>query len=155
MRRDLTALADGFQFHLRDADAAYSFPPEWPEAAMADRVFAVPSAIGILVAKNWFVPVAIEVVASSPEIDEEGWDHIVEATLALPSGRLVLAGGPGPGRDQPPVELPAPGSWRLLILMGNLDRTAVEALGDDYYKVMLWPGDGPLVVRKRWTPAPG
>jgi hypothetical protein len=53
------------------------------------------------------------------------------------------------------VELPATGSWRTLILMGNLDRTAVEALGDDYYKVVLWPGAGPLVVRKHWTPSEG
>lgn len=152
MRRDLTALADGFQFHLRDEGAAYVFPPEWPEAAMADRVLPAPASLGILAAKNWFVPVAIEVVAQEPAIEDEAWDHIVVATLALPSGRLVLAGGPAPGRDQPPVELPA-GSWRALILMGNLDRTAVDAEGDDYYKVVLWPGDGPLVVRKRWLPA--
>ena len=152
MRRDLTALADEFQFHLRDEGAAYVFPPEWPEAVQADRVYPAPGSLGVLAAKNWFVPVAIEVVEQEPELDPEAWDHIVEATLALPSGRLVLAGGPGPGRDQPPVDLPA-GTWRTLILMGNLDRTAVEAVGDDYYKVVLWPGDGPLVVRKRWTPA--
>lgn len=151
MRRDLTALADGFQFHLRDADAAYAFPPDWPESAHADRVYPAPGSLGILAAKNWFVPVTIEVAQAAPEIDDDAWDHIVEATLTLPSGRLVLAGGPTPGRDQPPVDLP-PGTWRVLILMGNLDRTAIEAVGDDYYKVVLWPGDGPLVVRKRWTP---
>jgi len=154
VRRDLTALADGFQFHLRDEGAAYVFPPEWPEAIHADRVYPAPGSLGILAAKNWFVPVAIEVAHVPPEIDDAAWDHIVEVTLALPSGRLVLAGGPAPGRDQPPVEL-SPGTWRALILMGNLDRTAVDAEGDDYYKVVLWPGDGPLIVRKRWLPSDG
>jgi hypothetical protein len=151
MRRDLTALADGFQFHLRDEGSAYAIPPEWPESARDDRVYPAPGSLGILAAKNWFVPVAIEVVEAAPTIDAEAWDHIVEATLQLPSGRLVLAGGPTPGRDQPPVDL-TPGSWRALILMGNLDRTAIDAEGDDYYKVVLWPGGGDLVVRKRWMP---
>lgn len=151
-RFDRTALADRFQFHLRDGQAAYAFPEVWPEAALHDRLLVAPGALGVLTAKNWFVPVAIEIAEREPEIDPDAWDHIALAALALPSGELLLGGGPLPVRDQPPLPLAA-GAWRVLVLCGNLDRCAPDAEGDDYYRIVLWPGDGPVEVRKRWAPS--
>lgn len=153
MRFDRTALADHFQFHLRDGQAAYAFPEEWPAPARDDRVLTAPGAIGVRAAKNWFVPVTIVIAETEPVIEADAWDHIVLAPLALPSGGLLLGGGPLPVRDQPALAL-APGTWQALVLSGNLDRSAPDAEGDDYYKVVLWPGDGALAVRKRWVPRP-
>jgi hypothetical protein len=152
VRFDRTAFADAWQFHLRDDGATVAFPEPWPDQVLADRVLAGPGAVAVRAAKNWFVPVTIEVVDAEPSIEAEAWDHIVIAELALPSGRLVLGSGQTPGKDQPAITVP-PGTYRLLLLSGNLDRTAPEAVGDDYYKAVLWPGSGPLEVRKRWVAA--
>lgn len=152
MRFNRTAFADVWQFHFRDDGAAVAFPEPWPDVAMADRILAGPGAIAVRAAKNWFVPVTVEVVDSEPQIDSDAWDHIVITELSLPSGKLVLGSGQTPGKDQPAIEV-LPGTYRLLLLSGNLDRTAIEAVGDDYYKAVLWPGSGPLEIRKRWQPA--
>lgn len=152
MRFDRTAFADTWQFHLRDDSATVAFPEPWPESAMADRVLIGVSAVAVRAAKNWFVPVTIEVLDGEPEIEAEAWDHIVLTELALPSGRLVLGSGQTPGKDQPAISV-LPGTYRLLVLSGNLDRTAPEAVGDDYYKALLWPGSGSLEIRKRWIAA--
>lgn len=152
MRFNRTAFADAWQFHLRDDGAAVAFPEPWSDEAMADRVLAGAGALAVRAAKNWFVPVTIELLDAEPEIEAEAWDHIALAELALPSGKLVLGSGQTPGKDQPAIDVP-PGTYRLLLLSGNLDRTAVEAVGDDYYKAILWPGSGPVEIRKRWVAA--
>ena len=149
MRFNRTAFADAWQFHVRDDSAAMAFPEPWSDDDLANRLLAAPGAVAIRTAKNWFVPVTIELLDHEPDIDPEAWDHIALAELALPSGKLVLGSGQTPGKDQPAIDV-SPGTYRLLLLSGNLDRTALEAVGDDYYKVILWPGLGPLEIRKRW-----
>jgi len=152
VRFNRTAFADAWQFHLRDDTAAMAFPEPWSDAAMADRMLAGHGAVAVRAAKNWFVPVTIELLDHEPTIEPEAWDHIALTELALPSGKLVLGSGQTPGKDQQAIDV-SPGTYRLLLLSGNLDRTAVEAVGDDYYKAVLWPGSGPLEIRKRWVAA--
>ena len=150
MRFNCTAFADTWQFHLRDDATVVAFPEPWPELARADRILAGTGAIAVRAAKNWFVPVTIEIVDHEPAIEADAWDHIVLTELSLPSGKLVLGSGQTSGKDQPAIAV-EPGTYRLLLLSGNLSRMAPEALGDDYYKAVLWPGSGPVEFRKRWA----
>ena len=63
------------------------------------------------------VPVEIEIVDGAPALDFGAWDHVAEASLDLPSGRLeihqctdgsvdILAVAPGPYRVQAPFRGP-------------------------------------------------
>lgn len=153
MRHDCTVLADHYQFHCCDCQEAYAFPDEWPAPALADRVLVAAGTLGVATTKPHFVPVTIELAETEPMIEDEAWDHIVAVDLALPSGRLVLCGGPSPTREAQTISVAA-GGYRALVLSGNLDRSAPDAVGDDYYKIMLWPAPpSGMQVRKRWVAA--
>ena len=91
MRFDRTALADTWQFHLRDDAVVVAFPEPWSPAAMADRIIVGENAVAVRSTKNWFVPVTIEVLDQEPEIEHQAWDHIVLTELALPSGKTHVS----------------------------------------------------------------
>ncbi|MBA3684944.1 MAG: hypothetical protein H0W72_06855 [Planctomycetes bacterium] len=153
LRREATVLADHYQFHLRDEGTVYVFPEKWPDEALADRYLLATGCVAIATAKNYFVPVTIEISEHEPNIVQSDWDHIVECSVEFATGRVVLAGGPQTGRDAQMITLNTAGWWRLLALSGNLDRNDPDTT-DDYYKIVFWrrPAAEPL-LRKRYRAA--
>ena len=137
-RRELTVLADHYQFHLRDSALVFSAPTHWPPEARRERVLLAPGFVAVLTAKPYFVPLTIEVATAAPELELESWDHVALCDLAVTSDAIVIAGGAVTGRDTERLAL-ASGVYRLAVLSGNLDRSAPDAGGDDYYKIVLWP----------------
>ena len=69
---------------------------------------------------NFFVPLRVEGWGGRPPLDLEAWDHVVEFSLPVPSGRLALASG---GMDEVTVGI-APGAYRARWSGRNLNAAA-------------------------------
>ena len=84
--------ADYFQFYLQDESVKGDLSDSWtPEAV--DRLLALaPGTVGVGTVRNMTVPVTVEVLNEPPPDDSDSWDHLVECTLEVSSGRIVVAG---------------------------------------------------------------
>jgi hypothetical protein len=101
---------------------------------------------------NFFVPLRVEGWGGRPPLDLDGWDHVVEFSLPVPSGRLALASG---GIDEVTVGI-APGAYRARWSGRNLSAAASWERDDnapDAYRLQLWPGPAtaPKAEIKRWA----
>ena len=88
---------------------------------------------------NFFVPLRVEGWGGRPPLDLDGWDHVVEFSLPVPSGKLALASG---GIDEVTVGI-APGAYRARWSGRNLSAAASWERDDnapDAYRLQLWPG---------------
>lgn len=147
-------------------DSAYQervAPAEFWGKEAFERGLAVdqPGLLGISTVRQFGdVPVVVERFAGPPPLDPDAWDRIIEASLALPSGRLLLdeplsyQGGetePRPdGHASPHVDVP-PGLYRLRIHYGGQ-----ETLYEDHYWLALWPQEPyapPRVLKPLSAPA--
>jgi hypothetical protein len=129
--------ADYNQFYLGDGDFApvTDTADYWSDAAQARKLaVSPPGMVAVSTARYDFVPVVVEVLAEPPPLDLTGWDHVVEASLELPSGRLAIDGclDYDPGRSDY-LEV-APGTYRLRILYAGQ-----QTVDEDWYQVVLWP----------------
>ena len=138
--RELFLFADYFQFYIQDEAATGDLSNSWNEEATARMLAVAPGAIGIATARNMHVPVALEIHDQDSGDDISAWDHVVEASLHVTSGRIVIAGCTDYFSDAVRVEVPS-GSHRVRVFYGLLDTLSEDGLsGDDHYKVQLWPG---------------
>ncbi len=136
---ELSLFADYFQFYIQDEAATGDLSQAWDEEA-TDRLLAVaPATVGIGTVRNTNVPVTVEIREDEPEDDSAEWDHVVEASLDVKSGRIVVAGCTDYFPDAKRIEV-APGSYRVRASYGALDTISEDALsGDDRYRLQLWP----------------
>ncbi len=128
--------ADYHQFYLMDAEA-YPNPPEnWTNEDIQRRIKAGKNILVIQPERNMTVPVDLEIVDSTPDEDFENWDHIAEASLDLPSGKLQIEECCGETKDI--LDLPS-SSYRIRAFYGGLDKLSFDGLeGDDHYKILIW-----------------
>lgn len=88
----LRLFADYFQFVLMDERSQGDFSTLWTEDAL-ERMLAVGDcALAAGTLRNMEVDVEVEVLRARPEIVPGQWDNIVEASIRIPSGRLVVMG---------------------------------------------------------------
>lgn len=106
--------ADYRQFWLLDGRAAEDIGDigeAWTDQAEADRVAVCAGAVAIGTASTCDVDVAVQVAeAAPPDDDLADWDHVVEASLEVSAGRVLLMGATGAVAAS--FGLP-PGWWRL------------------------------------------
>lgn len=92
------------------------------------------------------VPVVVEIHDQEPAADLSDWDHVVEAEINVPSGRLVVAGCTDYFPEASRVEV-YPGSYRARVSYGALQTLSENGLeGEDHYRVQLWCAP-PIPVR--------
>jgi len=139
--------ADYFQFYLQDDDINVgNVSDAWtPDATQRLRIAVVPSAIAVGTARNDTVSVDVEVLNTSPSMEIDAWEHVVEADLAIQTGRIVVAGCtdyfPGAAR----LNVPS-GVYRVRVLYGDR-HSAADSAGDRLsYRVQLWPTTSPSAV---------
>jgi hypothetical protein len=102
--------------------------------------------------RNVDVRVEIEILGAQPSIDLSQWDHAVEASVSLPTGRLVVMGCTAYLPEAPRIDV-SPGTYQLLSLAGGIETINTEwEPADDLYRVYLWPGESrkPQCL-KRWN----
>lgn len=140
--------ADYFQFYLQDADERPHPPVDYTDDDIERRIKATPFLLVIQPVRNMTVPVEIEVAAAPPPLAPDDWDHIAEASIALPSGGLEIHECTGGSIDIIPVP---PGTYRVRACFGGLDSLSEDGLdGDDLYRISLWPAPvAPVEILKR------
>ena len=149
----LELFADYFQFYLQDEAADGNLGDAWDEGA-TDRMFAVTTGmVGIGTARNMDVPVTLEFLDAEPPHDFADFDHVVEGSLVVSTGPLVVAGCTDyfPDADRFPLE---PGTYRVRLSCSGLDSLSEDGLeGKDHYLVQLWLGSliEPIVLKQRST----
>jgi hypothetical protein len=131
--------ADYFQFYLQDEATDGNLAEAWTEEAVSRLLASAPGVVGIGTVRNMDVPVTVEILDKEPSIDLEAWDHVVECSLSVPSGRIVIAGCTDYFPDAARINV-KPGCYRLRARYAGLSEISEDGLeGNDTYSVQLWP----------------
>ncbi len=158
MRRELSFVYDYGQVYLYDAMAAGSvdFLAALDDSARTGLTVGVADGlVDLLLPLQWnfAAPVVLETVDSEPVLDLDDWEHMVEFSLQLPSGRLLLEGSGGSG--QLDIEVP-PGAYRARWSGRSFPPMGEYVPGEsshDNYRLQLWAAhvDEPPRELKRWS----
>ena len=143
--------ADYHQFYLWDRDMTNQAPEDYTDEDVRRRIKTGSHVVVIQPERNTTVPVEVEVHDADPGFAPAAWDHIVEASLHLPTGQLQVhecTGGPV-------AEFAVEPSWigfgRWAAGFAAIDGSGVE--GGDHYRAVLWPAPkGEVRVVKQWAP---
>ena len=85
------------------------------------------------------MPFTLEIHDGDPGFQMAEWDHIVEASIRIPSGRVEVHECTGGSHANLSVEF---GTYRIRAHYKSLDSIAEDQLdGKDSYMVSLWLGD--------------
>jgi hypothetical protein len=150
-KHEFDLFADYYQFYLQDEQADGDLSDSWTEQAIKDSLALTLGTIGIGTASNMDVPVTVEVHNSEPENDFDEWDRIIECSIDVPSGKIVIAGCTDYFPDAARISI-EPGVYQARIFYGELDSLSEDGCdGNDKYKVALWLGEtiNPKVIKKR------
>jgi hypothetical protein len=135
-RRHYEIFADYHQFYLMDAEEEPFAPEDWTNEDVQRRIKAEKHIVVIQPERNMTVPVELEILNSAPDNSFDQWQHIAEASLELPSGKLQIEECCGKTKDI--INLDSE-SYRIRAYYGNLDKLSFDGLeGDDHYKIIIW-----------------
>jgi hypothetical protein len=139
-RRDLELFADYNQFYLQDESASGDLSEAWTNEAVERLLALAPGTIGVGTASNGSVPVAVEVLGGAPAELLEPYDQIVECSLEIAQGPLVVAGCTDYFPEAVRIAI-TPGVYRV--------RISYSLSGEEHYLVQLWqaPRVEPVVVK--------
>jgi hypothetical protein len=140
--------ADYNQFYLMDAEIYPKAPEDYTDEDVQRRIKADKNIVVIQPERNMTVLVELEILESSPNDEFEDWQHVAEAGLDLPSGKLLIEECLGEVIDT--IVLP-PDSYRIRAYYGGLDTLSFDGLeGDDHYKIAIWqaPAEGVKVLKQ-------
>jgi hypothetical protein len=142
--------ADYHQFYVQDGAANPPAPEDWTDADIAHRAKAAANVLVVCPVRNMTVPVKVELHDVTPQLQSATADHLVECSLALPSGHLQVHECTGGAVLNWQVE---PGQYEVAVLYSCLGSVSTDGLdGDDHYQVLLWRGaDRPLRVVQEWS----
>lgn len=140
---------------LPDPDTWNNSPDEW-------RIGPERCGIAVATARGDYVPMLLELRAHPPPGDSlDDVDHVVEADVELPSGKLAVTGWLQLPGDVEPV-LFRPGRYRLRVSFARTEYRppgSNEAVPGNHleYRIQMWPVQVPAGVRvlkqgrARWT----
>jgi len=132
--------ADYFQFYIQDEQSNGIDGSSWTDIASNARLAQGANAFAVSTARNMKVPVKVVVYDTTPDLDLSLWDHVVEFSISVPSGRLVVAGCTDYFPDAERLTLDS-GCYDVRVLYANLDKLSDDGLdGDDHYRIELWKG---------------
>lgn len=121
------------------------------EEEARNRIKAGRHVVAIRPERSTGVHVAVEIHDVDPPYNPGAWDHIAEASLHLPTGRLQVHETVGRPVGDFVLE---PGWYRVRTHHGGFNTIAPSGLaGDDLYVVILWPAPpAPVRVVKQCGP---
>ncbi|WP_410568580.1 hypothetical protein [Amycolatopsis sp. cmx-4-61] len=140
----LVVHADQRQFTIRDSRARLTGSGWTPDAVEVHRIGVEPGGIAIATARSDVVESSVSSLPSAPALSSSA-EHVVEADLPVPSGRLVIS-GPADYVSQEKVFPVLPGLYRARVSYVPAGPPAVtwneHEFGEHYrYVVELWPVD--------------
>ncbi|MES2709279.1 MAG: hypothetical protein V4726_21965 [Verrucomicrobiota bacterium] len=130
--------ADYHQFYIWDPEASGQLAPEdWTEDDVQARAKATEHVFVVSPIRNMEVPFTLEVHETEPLYQTAEWDHIIEASMNVCSGRVEVHECTGGSHGEVAV---APGIYGVRALYKGLSTLSDDGLdGDDSYLVTLWP----------------
>lgn len=136
-KKDYEIFINYRQFYLMDAKVFPDAPSDYTDFDMRCRIKAAKNIIAVVPERDMIIPVRLEISDSAPPGDDfAAWNHIAEASLDLPSGRLLLDECCGERIDEISI---TPGSYRIRAYYGNLDKLSDDEMGgEDHYKLVIW-----------------
>jgi len=149
--RDFKIFADYFQFYVQDEPANGDLSDAWSDEAVTRLLAVRPGVVGVGTVRNVDVPVSIELLSAEPMAFFAQWDHVVECSLLVQSGRIVVAGCTDYLPDAARIEA-MPGTYRVRVCYAGLDSLSPDGLdGNDHYRLELWqaPAIEPTVLKQR------
>jgi hypothetical protein len=148
-REAFEVFADYHQFYLWDEGMNPEAPTDYSDEDVQRRIKVGPNVFVIQPERNMTVAVEVEIHDTEPEYNSDDWDHIAEASLHLPTGRLQVHECTGGAVASFCVE---PGWYRVRSFHGGfntIDETGLE--GGDHYVAILWPAPpSDLQIVKQW-----
>ncbi|MGY4918982.1 hypothetical protein ACWD9K_27795 [Streptomyces sp. 900116325] len=155
---ELTLFADYFQVHVSDADSDGDLSDAWTDQASVDHLAVARDALGIGTAVNVNVSVTVVVLSQEPSDDSSEFDHVVEASLDVSLGRLMVLGCTDYAPDAATFEVP-PGWNRVRVSRSNLARAAQGDIDSDEspensekIRIQVWRApEFPARIIKRWS----
>lgn len=156
----LRLFADYFQLHVMDENAEDDLGDAWTDEAVSDGLAVTEQTLGIGTEVNMYVDVTVETLDLPPAQVFDGFDHVVEASIEVPSGRIAILGCTDYLPDAARFEAPK-GFVRVRASRTNLAnvRQPGEEGSDapdavEQVLLQIWPAPyTATVVIKRWTPA--
>jgi hypothetical protein len=148
---NFTLFADYFQFYIQDEPADGNLSKSWSDAAVERLLAVAPGVVGVGTVRNMDVPVSIYVCDKEPTLTLDAYDHVVECSLSVKSGHLVVAGCTDFFPDAARISL-TPGTYRVRINYSGLNSLSEDGLHrDDRYRLELWqaPTIDPTVLKQR------
>jgi hypothetical protein len=138
--------ADYLQFVVQDAHAEVGVidGDSWDKAVKGWRIAVERHAVSVGTARIDVVPVVLELRGQPPDCGSfEGFDHVVEADIDVPSGELAVTGATQLPSQVEPIRL-TPGRHRIRIGYAPTDYRPAGSDDDepgDYltYEIALWP----------------
>ncbi len=150
-RLHFRVFADYHQFYIWDPQASDQGAPEdWSEDDVRDRAKVTEHVFVVSPIRNMEVPFTLEVHETEPSFHMEEWDHIVEASIDVPSGRVEVHECTGGSHGEVSV---APGIYCIRALYKGLRTISDDGLdGNDSYLVTMWrDGDRDFRVLKQYN----
>ncbi|MFB9685309.1 hypothetical protein [Amycolatopsis plumensis] len=137
----LVVHADQRQFAIRDSRARLT-GSGWTDSAVDHRIGAEPGGLAIATARSDVVESSVTLLPSAPGLLADA-EHVVEADLPVPSGRLVIS-GPSDYPSQEKFFSVLPGLYRARVSYVPAGPPATtwneHEFGEHYrYVVELWP----------------
>jgi FtsP/CotA-like multicopper oxidase with cupredoxin domain len=146
----IEVFADYHQFYLWDRGMTAEAPEDDTAEDVGRRIKTGLYVVAVQTERDSTVPVEVEIHDADPGFDPAAWDHIAEASLHLPTGRLQVHECTGGPVAEIKVE---PGWYRLRSAHGGLaavNRRTSE--GGDHYQVIMWPAPpAEPQVHKQWV----
>lgn len=138
MKQQFELFADYFQFYLQDEQSKGDLSNSWTKKAVSELLAVAPGVIGVGTVRNMDVSVEVEVLDAQPDDSLDKWDHVTEASLEVPSGRIIITGCTDSFPDAARITV-NPGTYKVRIYygaLGSVDEFRLD--GDDHYRVALW-----------------
>ena len=146
----LQLFADYHQFYLQDEAAAGDLSDAWSPEAVERMLAVAEGVVGCGTVRDMHVPVTLELLDVEPSVELDRFDHVVDGSLTIVRGPLVMAGCTDAFADAARFDI-APGSYRIRLSAGGFDTLSEDGLeGEDHYRVQVWPGAAvaPVVLKQ-------
>lgn len=138
-RYELTLFADYHQFYIQDENVDGNLSDAWTDEAVERLLAVAPGTVGIGTVRNVDVPVTIVVLEREPELDADKFDQVVECSIVVESGTIVVAGCTDYFPDAARIKIPS-GPYRVRASFEGLESVSANGSeGKDHYHLQLWP----------------
>lgn len=152
--REFIILAEDYQFYLQDQLSETEFREDMHDELIQDLFTVGDRIVAVGTVRPTDVQVILETCEKEPEDEDlDEWDQVVECSIDLPSGTLVITNNSESFENAARVAV-VPGTYRMRIYYGMLDEVDNDGFeGDDFYRVVMWPDamKEPDILKK-WFP---